>query len=164
MAYTLQALIANQSTLEKALLDLPVVKLSQGLIIVPFSEKLCKEFGLPLLPLIYEASSKLPASIATLCSTLSRSGRIAYVEAEFFGGMGDQAHALFDAGVAVGPIVVSDSAINQALQFLGVRAEDDKDEFDSVSLGQHRKTEQWLGYENETSQSPVPDHTSHAIK
>ena len=34
-------------------------------------------------------------------------------------------------------------AIDEALQFLGVEAVGDQDEFDVVGLGEHRLTEQW---------------------
>jgi len=36
-------------------------------------------------------------------------------------------------------------AIDEALQFLGVEAVGDLDEFDTVGLGAHRLTEDWLG-------------------
>ena len=69
---------------------------------------------------------------------------IAYIEAEIFGGIGAQAHVIFDRGAALGPAVVSQFAINEALRALGVKASGVFDEFEAVGLGQHRHTDEWL--------------------
>jgi hypothetical protein len=71
-------------------------------------------------------------------------GDMAYVEAQFFGGAGTQAGVGWrDGQIAHGPVMARD-AINQALRFLGVTANDGKDEFDTVGLGKHRSTEEWF--------------------
>jgi hypothetical protein len=86
----------------------------------------------------------LPASIDALCRMLSRGRVIAYIEAAYWGGTGVQAHAIFKNGEIVGSPVVADYAINQALRTFGVRARDNQDEFDTVGLGRHRNTDDWI--------------------
>lgn len=69
---------------------------------------------------------------------------IAYVEAEYFGGVGCQNSVVWVNGaLALGP-VHAENAINQALKILGVRSIDEHDEFDALGLGKHRGTESWL--------------------
>jgi hypothetical protein len=78
---------------------------------------------------------------------------VAYVEADYFGGVGSQVAALWDAGqLVLGPVVRPEhrrtrgdlSPISQALRRLGVSARGHVDEFDAVGLGQHRHVEDWL--------------------
>ncbi len=85
----------------------------------------------------------MPTALALLCAELSSRGRIAYVEAESFGGQGEQAALLAEDGKLVGEPNVFLNAINGALSFIGVKQGDAHDEFDAVGLGRERDTEQW---------------------
>lgn len=145
MAYTLQAIITGAGALSEPLPDgLRLVALSGGVDMLPFGKAALKAHAFPFLPLTDEGNEELPPAIAKLCERLSTECLLAYVEAEFFGGAGAQAHALFSAGEMVGPVVVSGAAINDALRYLGVQKGDATDEFDVVGLGQHRATDDWL--------------------
>jgi hypothetical protein len=95
-----------------------------------------------LLPLTDGGLNAVPV-ISRLGAELSKAGRIAYVEAEYFGGTGTQANCLFEFGQPLAEPGVSEEAINEALRFLGVTAADGKDEFDTVDLGRNRGTEGW---------------------
>jgi hypothetical protein len=99
--------------------------------------------GIPSLPLTDDQLDALPA-IAKLGEKLSGSGKVAYVEAEFFGGVGTQANCLFAIGRLVSGPTVHEHAINEALRFVGVEVCGATDEFDTVGLGRCRSTEQWL--------------------
>jgi hypothetical protein len=55
-----------------------------------------------------------------------------------------QVHAVFKDGVALGRPVIHGDAINEALRMFGVQASPEIDEFDTVRLGRHRITEEWL--------------------
>lgn len=66
---------------------------------------------------------------------------IAYVEAEHFGGIGTQAHALISGSDADARVIVSEDAINDGLGWLHVQACGDKDGFDTIGLGRHRETD-----------------------
>ncbi|WP_407547630.1 hypothetical protein QOM21_01320 [Streptomyces sp. Pv4-95] len=79
-------------------------------------------------------------------------GLVAYVEAEYFGGVGEQHAAVWaDGAVALGPLHLSEgrppssvgSPISQALRRLGASAVAANDEFASVGLDRHRRTEGW---------------------
>ncbi|MYV43003.1 hypothetical protein GT030_30095 [Streptomyces sp. SID1328] len=77
---------------------------------------------------------------------------MAYVEAEFFGGVGEQRVAVWDGGTMVlGPLHVEEgqpfptvgSPISQALRWLGVVASAGEDEFSAAGLDRHRHGETW---------------------
>jgi hypothetical protein len=145
MSYSIQAFVALQGTFNAdPSKGLAVVRLDNGVEIVPIGSTARKLYGIPFLPLTDEGSEELPAALSELCSTLASQRPVAYIEAEFFGGSGAQAHVLisqtgFGAGVSV-----SDDAINGALAWLGVESRDGKDRFDTVGLGKHRETDGWL--------------------
>jgi hypothetical protein len=123
---------------------LKTVQLPQGIEMVPLGSSAQEHFGISVCPLTDEGPAELPGPLAELCGKLSAHGKVAYVEAEIFGGDGTQAHALFEGGEAVALPVVADDAINQALRALGVTVGGAHDEFDAVGLGLHRKTDAWL--------------------
>lgn len=98
----------------------------------------------------------LSAGIEALARRVSRTGPIAYLEAEIFGGTGTQAMALWrDGELWLGPATTQFSwsqpdpasspqwAFNQALRALGVNRGQAFDEFDALNLGRHRHTEDW---------------------
>ena len=108
---------------------------------VPLDSAALKTYGFPFCPMTDEGVD-LPTSLISLCQELSAMGSVAYVEAEFFGGAGTQACALFAGGKA-GRVLVSPNAINEALKWLNVSAGEAVDEFEAVGLGRHRETESW---------------------
>lgn len=62
-----------------------------------------------------------------------------YLEAEYFGGHGDQAALLWQVGRrSLGP-----TTINAVLRTMGVQASREQDEFDTIGLGRYRTTEEW---------------------
>jgi hypothetical protein len=66
------------------------------------------------------------------------------MEAEYFGGEGEQAAILWQGGqrhFVSGPEY---GALNKVLRALGVHPATSQDEFDAVDLGRHRHTEEWL--------------------
>ncbi|MFF8934466.1 hypothetical protein ACF08O_06930 [Streptomyces paradoxus] len=78
---------------------------------------------------------------------------MAYVEAEYFGGVGEQRAAVCDGGtIAIAPLHVNEgepfpptgSPISQALRRLGVVASGGEDEFSAVRLHRHRHSEAWI--------------------
>ena len=78
----------------------------------------------------------------------SQWGSIAYLEAEYFGGAGAQAAAVWTRGVPALDPGAAVPSINDALRILGVAAEDGLDEFDTLHLGRCRETERWTTLEN----------------
>jgi hypothetical protein len=87
-----------------------------------------------------------PAGFDRVLGKWSARGPVAYVAAEYFGGVGVQAAAVWHRGeLVLGPLTtVEDSPIpsrppiSQALHRLGASADDYIDEFEAVGLGRHR--------------------------
>jgi hypothetical protein len=88
-----------------------------------------------------------------MLATWSHSGPVAYVEADYFGGTGQQRAVVWDAGrLALGPLNIGvneafpaeGSPISRALRHLGAQRGKLGDEFDAVGLLRHRDTEDWI--------------------
>jgi len=145
MAYTLQAVIAKSGGFSKLLPErLQVIRLHNGMDMLPLSTDALKIHDIPFCPLTDEGVTELPPQLLKLCEQLSKHCTLAYIEAEFFGGAGAQAHALFSEGKAIGQAVVSENAINDALRHFGIAKGESHDEFEAVGLGQHRDTDEWV--------------------
>ena len=141
MAYTLQAIVglaAEMASVERD--DLITVSLSAEMALWPLDSAFQKQHGVPFLPLTDEGDSIVPTPILSVAGLLSR---CAYVEAEIFGGEAAQASVVYENGAQIGEVVISDSAINVALQKLGIQSADGLDEFDIVGLGAERNTDAW---------------------
>jgi hypothetical protein len=142
MGYTIQALIGDRVLLEEA--GMPdVVVLPQGKAMIPLTEKYLDENNIRGLPFTDEGLTKIPDTLKSIGDQTSEKGRVVYIEAEFFGGQGMQASILWNHGAIFQGPIVSLNAINEALKFIEVEKDKDKDEFDSIGLGEHRSTEEW---------------------
>lgn len=144
MAYTLQAIVADADVLGPVATWLPSVPLSQGKVLIPLTDAVRALREVPHLPLTDGSALPLPDSLARLCVELSALGRIAYLEAEFFGGDGAQAALLAERGQLLPPPLLAPDAVSSALRFLGVVRGQAADEFEALQLGAHRSTEDWL--------------------
>lgn len=129
------------------------VNLEQGFALVPYTDSANNRFlgrhGERLHPF-----DRLGSTVSTLLANASRGGPLAYLEAEYFGGAGEQHAAVWDGGtLAWGPMSIrfqqpippQGTAISQALRRIGVTSDDaSQDEFDVVGLRRHRHLEDWL--------------------
>jgi hypothetical protein len=92
-----------------------------------------------------------PPGLDAVLAAWSTVGPVAYVEAEYFGGIGSQFAVVWQGGtIVLGPLTLDEdepwppvgwSPISQALRHLGVSA---GVQFDAVRLGHHRQTEDWI--------------------
>ena len=144
MTYTLQAFVSPFGVLSK-MADLfgMQIQLNPQIDMLPITDFIRDKFQIPFLPLTDEGLTYIPESISQLTKTFSSDGLIAYVEAEFFGGTGTQASAVWKNGTVIRSIMVSSNAINLALKEIGVISKAGFDEFDTVGLGQFRDTNKW---------------------
>jgi hypothetical protein len=144
MGYYLQALVGKADALSKHTSEFEharLVPLTQGIALIPLTDDLHHEIGSGDEADRFE---KISPSVEQWAQRISSTAPVAYIEAEFFGGDGGQgAVAWSESSRVLGPIHSQD-AINRALRFLGIQIGDAHDEFDAVSLGQHRDTHDWI--------------------
>ncbi|WP_317444629.1 hypothetical protein [Streptomyces collinus] len=97
---------------------------------------------------------RLPGGFEETLVAWSAGGPVAYVEAEYFGGVGEQRAVVCDGGaVVLGPLHLEEgqpfapagSPISQALRRLGVVARAGGDEFSAAGLDRYRHGEAWAG-------------------
>ena len=70
--------------------------------------------------------------------------KLAYIEIDYFGGIGIQSGILYENGeISLAPRS-GEGAINILLRELGVWCEINKDEFDSLNLGIYRRMDKWV--------------------
>jgi hypothetical protein len=150
--YELRALIGSNNSLRAGtdhLKNRCVVELGSGLSMIPVTAELRAELGAPGVEPRIRGFEELSAVVENLAWSLSTRSPVAYVEAEYFGGAGAQAAVVFESGqLVLGPLLEQDagrkSPISCALHALGVHAAPGLDEFDTVGLGRHRRTGEWL--------------------
>jgi hypothetical protein len=143
--YEIQAVIGDGKVIQSdMLIGTRIVNLPQNKSMIPFSEEFKTANGIPDLPFTFDGAKTIHPSIADFCRTVSVHGKIAYIEAFFFGGQGTQACSLWNTGIMVEEPRVGLQSINIALKFLEVKKEEGLDEFDTMGLGNFRKIEDWL--------------------
>jgi len=150
MPYSLKAVVARAELLTPAppwAADSRVVELAQGFAMVPFSDALIYRYGPAERPWLYDRHSilfGLPEGLVPELVELSGRGPVAYVEADYHGGDGEQRSAVWDGGRVRLKPEESSRAINDALISLGVEPGEGLDRFDTLGLGRRRRVEDWL--------------------
>lgn len=155
MSYEIQAVIASTDLLRAATADLAHARLAplqQGLTLLPITND--------LLDSVTDQAAdqmsgfwRLPHGFDHTLAAWSHTGPVAYVEAEYFGGTGEQHAAVWHHGnlilsplhlTASHPFPAEGSPISQALRRLGAHTSGEIDEFAAIGLGQHRHVEDWI--------------------
>ncbi|MFK4599844.1 hypothetical protein [Streptomyces pristinaespiralis] len=154
MSYDLKAVIARRDLLDVVTRDLSaarVVDLPHGLALLPMTDALSDALT-DASRARHSAFWSLPAGFDEVLVDWSRTGSVAYVEAEYFGGVGEENAAVWRDGELVrGPLHLVEgeltptegSPVCQALRALGVSAGED-DEFTAAGLDAHRNNDGWL--------------------
>jgi hypothetical protein len=88
----------------------------------------------------------LSTALEDTLTDLSEASTVAYIETEYFGGLGVQGAVVFEGGKYVyGPTTASTGPISHALRLLGVRKGPTAiDEFDLVGFGRYRNNDEWI--------------------
>src|SRR5581483_1087615 len=130
---------------------MPVCQLADGVALMPIAEEFHdrvavvggERLGFRL----------LPGGFGTTLSAWSHGGPVGYIEADYFGGVGEQRAAVWGHGtLLLGPLHLgiaepfpsAGSPISQALRALGVRRGPTGDEFDAANLRRHRHMDDWF--------------------
>ncbi|WP_333741173.1 hypothetical protein [Streptomyces sp. IBSBF 2806] len=155
MGYELQAVIAGDELLRVTSRDIPGARLAplrQSLSLMPMTDE--------VFDAVTDGSTpgalgfwRLPGGFEKLLAQWSAAGPVAYVEAEYFGGVGEQRAAVWADGVlTLGPLDApakkwfsrAVTPISQALRRLGARRSLGEDEFEAVGLDRHRNNDDWI--------------------
>ncbi len=162
MPYTLRAVLARCDVFAEPIpwiADSAVIPLEQGVCMIPLTFALCGQFGEAEQPWLYEHHgdfTHLPEGLVPHLRALSRRGRVAYAEAEYHGGDGEQRSIVWEDGAARGEAEEDSFAINSALISLGVTRTDDADHFDTLGLGRHRDVDGWIASVRPAPPAPEP--------
>jgi len=145
MGHSIAGFIAPKEVLREAtrhLRQAVIVSLEQGFGFLPATDALDDELGGGDAP--HEEFWRLTTGLARLGAEMSRGGRVAYVETDYFGGSGDQAAMAWENGEVLSePWKTRMGAIDDALLRLGVERAGADDRFDALGLGRHRHTDDW---------------------
>ncbi|MCH7386817.1 hypothetical protein MMO39_05815 [Acinetobacter modestus] len=147
MTYMLNAIIVKKSDQHK-LTDFyqraTAIDLDDNLSIIPCTHELLDEISqFTTSPLVGDFNY-LNEKIETQLLQYFQNNPFTYIEADYFGGTGQQTTIIWENGKRVYLSQSSNREINKALKFLGVIKTNDQDEFDKVKLGRHRRTDDWL--------------------
>jgi hypothetical protein len=159
MGHNISGFIARAGELRQASARLEgarVVPLSLGFGFLPLTEQI-NDKNLPASS--FELLVELTDLRANWAQRTSITLTLAYVETDYFGGIGSQSGIAWAEGrVMFGPIRTTTSweegrhvapplleeAINQTVRRIGVERGSVRDEFDALGLGRHRSNESWL--------------------
>lgn len=87
----------------------------------------------------------LSEALKETLASLSQDVPIAYVETEYFGGIGEQSATAYHLGVCIlEPQTDVSGPISAALQMLGVQRGNHIDEFAAAGLDRFRNNEGWM--------------------
>ena len=161
MGHSLSAILGKESATthfaSRWVLATPI-DLPQGLRLIPLTIRLHEDIDELVnshQPEPFDEFSYLSASVVEAIIQSSHAGALAYIETDYFGGVGSQAAVLWDGGkIASGPhkhtvygdVATQDSkesgilAINLVLKNLGVWCKANQDEFDAIGLSRFRST------------------------
>ncbi|MFJ9470385.1 hypothetical protein [Streptomyces caniferus] len=155
MSFDLHAVIAGGDLLRVASRGLPAARpapIGQGLSLMPLTDALVAsvadggDAGVP-------GFWRLPEGFGRTLAGWSAAGPVAYVEAEYFGGVGEQQAAVWEGGrLVLGPLHAGEgqafpadgSPLSRALRRLGAVAGAGEDAFSAVGLDRHRDGGAWI--------------------
>jgi hypothetical protein len=155
MAHELRALITRAGAVHDSR-NLAVVPRPQEFVLIPITDELFDQLDGGQEKVYADQFWFLSGGVHDLAVQLSRTAPVAYIEVEFFGGVGTQASIAWrDGAVISGPTkhefeYGADEPprerwpVNAALAAIGATPGNSIDEFDGLRLGQRRHTERWL--------------------
>jgi hypothetical protein len=165
MSHRVELFIARKAILENMACTLNqahLILLPQGFALIPNINELFDEITNHRQSKMneeFEIFDKISGALISHAENLSHKGPIAYIETNYFGGIGTQSAVVWsETRIIYGPCQsetkwvngqhvtkpAGETAINRALRLMGVQQENAFDEFDAIELGKFRNNEDWL--------------------
>lgn len=143
MGHSIKAVIGKRADVQRFAEDwiCKMIELPQDLGMVPLTIKLLEDMEERLEPSGDPSCSALEGLDSTVVEILKRYStctKLAYIETDYFGGVGTQGGVLYENGREVCPPRVGEGTVNALLKALGAWRKPDKDEFDCLELGKYR--------------------------
>ncbi len=147
MGYSLYSFICNQVDVNVILESFDSskeVKIEQGLCLVPMTDDFFDQINNYDISASIEGFKYLTKNIETKILKISRGKKIAYVEADYFGGTGGQNAIIWCNYKRQAVFEYGQEIINKVLKDFGVKCKWGKDEFETLGLGKNKNTIDWL--------------------
>jgi hypothetical protein len=145
MGHCIQAIITTSGAADHLRTNypqLPFVNASQEFVIVPVDSDFIDSVTKARPSQSTETFLLLTDAFHELLLDLSRFGMLAYVETDYFGGIGGQGAAVYSRGeVVMKPKWRKSGPVNQALKRIGVRRRLLEDRFSALRLGRYRSND-----------------------
>lgn len=147
MSYNLEAFICKQfdtniiiDNFNKA----KKIEIGQGLSLILMTEDLFDQINNFVVSDSVDKFEYLTDNIETKILQLIGDKKFAYVEAEYFGGEGGQIAIIWNNRKRESFFEYGKDCINRVLKSFGIKPENSNDEFDTLGLGRHRNTIEWI--------------------
>ena len=146
MGYYLQAFICEEMHSDQFQVNfekVKVVKLGQGICLIPMTEELFDEINRDYPSPGIEKFVYLTEYIEERMLSVVGDIRFAYIEAEYHGGQGGQTGIIWSLKKREMFLPFGDEKINEVLRKFGAKAKVDMDEFLTLGFGMRRDTSEW---------------------
>jgi hypothetical protein len=145
MGHCIQVLVATPETadrLQSSYSQLPRVVARQGFVILPVDADFVDSVTEARPPQSTNTFMLLTDAFQDFLRELSRLGPVAYIETDYFGGVGGQGAAVYaDGQVIMEPEWGESGPINRALKMIGVNRGLFGDRFSALGLGAYRSND-----------------------
>lgn len=143
MGHSIKAVIGRRADVRKISEDwlCNMIELPQDFGMVPLTIKLLEDMEELLEPSGDDPCSELDGfdrTAADILESYSFRTKLAYIETDYFRGVGTQGGVLYENGREACPPRVDEGTVNALLKELGAWRKPDKDEFDCLELGKYR--------------------------
>ena len=150
MGYGLEAIICKEKlsvTITSDYTSAKRIRLKNNLFLIPYIDELYDELNEFNKSEDFEGFKLLNEKLFKYLMFKSVEEPVAYIEADYFGGVGQQSVIMIDKENIILDVRAKDSgygAINLILKEFGVIRERNLDEWDTIGLLRHRHTDDWI--------------------
>ncbi len=147
MGYHLQAFICKNSDsnlLAEPFDKVKAIELGKDLTLIPMTEELYDQINSLVVSDSVSKFAYLTEHIESQVLKFIGNAKVAYIEADYFGGQGGQMAIIWKNNKREYFVEYGQDCINEVLKIFGIKARLFADEFDTLGLGRHRNTIDWL--------------------